>query len=66
MKNERPRKIYELTNEGQNLLNFTEDSLNFICKKISTPTTNNVTVEPTNRAAINPMLKKIRTRTQLI
>jgi DNA-binding PadR family transcriptional regulator len=34
MQNERPRKVYKLTNEGQNLLNFTEDSLNFICRKI--------------------------------
>lgn len=34
MHNERPRKVYQLTTEGQNLLNFTEDSLNFICKKI--------------------------------
>jgi hypothetical protein len=37
MNNERPRKEYVLTSEGQNLLNFTEDSLNFICKKIGTP-----------------------------
>jgi len=36
MESERPRKIYELTNEGQSLLNFTEDSLNFICRRIST------------------------------
>lgn len=36
MKNERPRKVYKLTSEGQNLLNFTEDSLNFICRKIGT------------------------------
>ncbi|MEM2518192.1 MAG: PadR family transcriptional regulator [Candidatus Bathyarchaeia archaeon] len=34
MSNERPRKVYRLTAEGRNLLNFTEDSLNFICKKI--------------------------------
>jgi PadR family transcriptional regulator PadR len=34
MQNERPRKVYKLTNEGQDLLNFTEDSLNFICRKI--------------------------------
>jgi PadR family transcriptional regulator PadR len=33
--NERPRKVYELTNEGQSLLNFTENSLNHICRKIS-------------------------------
>ena len=32
---ERPRKVYRLTNDGQNMLNFTEDSLNLICKKIT-------------------------------
>jgi PadR family transcriptional regulator PadR len=31
---ERPRKVYKLTAQGRNLLNFTEDSLNLICKKI--------------------------------
>jgi len=36
MNNERPRKVYKLTTEGRNLLNFTEDSLNFICRKIGT------------------------------
>jgi DNA-binding PadR family transcriptional regulator len=36
MTGERPRKVYELTTEGQNLLNFTEDSLNLICKQIGT------------------------------
>jgi PadR family transcriptional regulator PadR len=36
MSNERPRKVYMLTTEGQNLLNFTEDSLKFICKKLNT------------------------------
>ena len=35
LSNERPRKIYELTKEGQNLLNFTENSLDHICRKIS-------------------------------
>ncbi len=34
MSNERPRKVYKLTAEGRNLLSYTEDSLNFICKKI--------------------------------
>ncbi|MCW4051942.1 MAG: PadR family transcriptional regulator, partial [Candidatus Bathyarchaeota archaeon] len=34
LSNERPRKVYELTNEGHNLLNFTENSLNHICRKI--------------------------------
>ena len=37
MSKERPRKVYQLTTEGRNLLNFTEDSLNFICRKIGTP-----------------------------
>ena len=36
MENERPRKVYKLTNEGQNLLNSTENSLNLICKTIGT------------------------------
>ncbi|MEM3797721.1 MAG: PadR family transcriptional regulator, partial [Candidatus Bathyarchaeia archaeon] len=36
MSNDRPRKVYKLTPEGRNLLTFTEDSLNFICKKIGT------------------------------
>ena len=35
LSNERPRKVYELTNEGRSLLNFTENSLNHICRKIS-------------------------------
>jgi len=34
MKGERPRKVYELTNEGRNLLGFTENSLNLICKTL--------------------------------
>jgi PadR family transcriptional regulator PadR len=34
MEGERPRKVYKLTSEGQNLLNFTETSLNIIVKTI--------------------------------
>jgi PadR family transcriptional regulator, regulatory protein PadR len=33
---ERPRKIYKLTSEGKNFLNFTESSLNLICKNMVT------------------------------
>jgi len=36
MKAERPRKVYELTNEGKNLLSLTESSLNLICKNMVT------------------------------
>ncbi len=31
---ERPRKVYNLTNEGKDVLNFTESSLNMICKNM--------------------------------
>ena len=66
MNNERPRKEYRLTSEGQNLLNFTEDSLNFICRKISTPTNADVTVEAHSRTSLNPMFKKIRTQPPIL
>jgi len=36
MTSERPRKVYKLTSEGQNLLAFTENSLNLIVKTIGT------------------------------
>jgi len=55
---DRPRKIYNLTADGQSMLNFTEESLNFICRKITivnpeteptvgmiAPTTSNLTVQ---------------------
>ena len=66
MKNERPRKIYKLTTEGQNILNFTENSLNLICRKISTPANTGIAVEASNRAALSPLLKKIRTHPPII
>jgi PadR family transcriptional regulator PadR len=34
MDSERPRKVYELTSQGKNLLGFTENSLHLICKKM--------------------------------
>jgi PadR family transcriptional regulator PadR len=66
MQTERPRKVYKLTHDGQNLLYFTENSLNFICRKISTSTDSNITVEPSNQASLNPMMKKIRTQSRII
>ena len=36
MASERPRKVYSLTNEGKNVLSFTESSLNLICKNMVT------------------------------
>ena len=66
MNNERPRKIYNLTTEGQNILNFTENSLNLICRKIGTPANTDIAVEASSRAALNPLLKKIRTHPPII
>jgi PadR family transcriptional regulator PadR len=45
MNNERPRKTYNLTNEGQTMLNFTENSLNLLCQKIGTNNTPQMNVE---------------------
>jgi PadR family transcriptional regulator PadR len=66
MTTERPRKIYKLTNDGQSLLDFTENSLSFICRKIGPTTNNNITVEASTQASLNPMMKKIRTQKQII
>ncbi len=45
MKNERPRKTYNLTTEGHTMLNFTENSLNLLCQKIGTTNTSQMKVE---------------------
>jgi len=61
MCNDRPRKVYKLTTEGQNLLNFTEDSLNFICRKIgATGIPKEILAEEDiPRPAVHPFLKKL-------
>ena len=61
MSNERPRKVYHLTTEGRNLLNFTEDSLNFICRKIGTMgmAKRVPKEEDTTHPTIHPLLKRI-------
>jgi PadR family transcriptional regulator PadR len=38
MQKERPRKFYKLTSQGKNMLKFTENSLNLICKKMADST----------------------------
>ena len=35
---DRPRKEYKLTNDGKDVLSYTEGSLNFICKNIASDT----------------------------
>ncbi|MCJ7422867.1 PadR family transcriptional regulator [Candidatus Bathyarchaeota archaeon] len=61
MSSERPRKVYKLTSEGQNLLNFTEDSLNFICKRIGTPGVlkEGMAEEKITHEAMRPLLRRI-------
>jgi len=44
---ERPRKIYSLTNDGQNMLDFTEESLNLICRKLVTQPNGEQSAQPT-------------------
>jgi PadR family transcriptional regulator, regulatory protein PadR len=38
MNNERPRKVYTLTTDGQSVLTFTEGSLNLICRTMTRTT----------------------------
>jgi DNA-binding PadR family transcriptional regulator len=46
MNTERPRKVYELTKEGETVLNFTEGSLNLICKTIANDNKVKIEVAP--------------------
>ena len=61
MSTERPRKVYRLTTEGQSLLNFTEDSLNFICRKIGTPgtTKTGIPTETVHHSVLRPFLRRL-------
>lgn len=59
MDTDRPRKVYRLTSEGQNILNFTEESLYLICRRISTNGTTEVTVASQNRTPIKSIVKRI-------
>ncbi len=59
MNYERPRKVYKLTTDGQNMLNFTEESLNLICRKLTAKVTEETTANepsvcilPTKRSPI--------------
>ena len=58
MNTERPRKIYALTSNGQNMLNFTEESLNMICRKIAVQTRTEINVRSSAQPAVVLMPKK--------
>ena len=68
METERPRKVYKLTSEGQNLLNFTEDSLNFICRTIGNTAALKSDMSDSHmaHAAMRPFLRKIEQPKSLI
>jgi len=51
MESERPRKVYELTSQGKNILDFTENSLNLICQKIANDTTTPFEISATGNSA---------------
>ncbi|MFX1362645.1 MAG: PadR family transcriptional regulator [Promethearchaeota archaeon] len=61
MESDRPRKIYNLTTEGRSLLNFTEDSLNFICTKIGTEGTSKKTpIVGIPKPSLHPLLGRVQ------
>jgi PadR family transcriptional regulator, regulatory protein PadR len=58
MKTERPRKVYSLTNNGQNTLNFTEESLNLICRKLSSQAKAEVDLGASSQAVVVMMPRR--------
>ena len=59
MKGERPRKVYELTSQGRNLLSFTESSLSLICKKMSMDAAASVEVSTANTSTNSRYQKRM-------
>jgi PadR family transcriptional regulator PadR len=57
MDTERPRKVYRLTTDGQNLLSLTEESLTLICRRINTTGTAEVTLATTTRTVLKPLMR---------
>jgi len=61
LENDRPRKVYGLTMEGEKLLSFTEDSLNHICHKLSNLSVNKVLMNGNVAKQLLPALKTAAT-----
>ncbi len=57
MDSERPRKVYALTHEGQNALNFAENSLSFICKSYTKEHIETTSAQASN--VVPPVLSQI-------
>jgi PadR family transcriptional regulator PadR len=54
LKNERPRKVYHITHDGDNLLNGTEESLTHICRRLSSIGLNRIPVNGISCAPKQP------------
>jgi DNA-binding PadR family transcriptional regulator len=59
LNNDRPRKVYCLTHEGEGLLSFTEMSLNQICRKLMTMGLNKIIVN--NGISALPLTTTLKT-----
>lgn len=59
LNNDRPRKVYSLTHEGESLLGFTEASLSQICRKLMTMGLNKITVN--NGISTLPLTTALKT-----
>ena len=44
---DRPRKVYQISNDGKSLLSFTENSLNAICRTMVTNNKKQIQIAPT-------------------
>jgi PadR family transcriptional regulator PadR len=62
LNNQRPRKVYALTNDGQNLLTFTENSLNHICRKISNISISKDSLNEAKGILQRPICATVKTR----
>ncbi len=60
MDSERPRKVYSLTSDGATVLNFTEGSLNLICKTLGSDSKVNIEAVPVS-ASTNHFARKTGT-----
>jgi DNA-binding PadR family transcriptional regulator len=54
LNSDRPRKVYSLTPEGSNLLNGTEESLNHICRRLTSIGLNRIPIKDNNCAIKQP------------
>ena len=64
LNNERPRRVYSLTHDGHSLLNGTEESLNHICRRLSSIGSNRLYINGNNGILKSPngCLKDLRKR----